>query len=146
MQNFNRAPNSFGHDNKDAVFAAETSFTNISGVCYKNRHNLGDDMPKAPHPESEYFGKLDVEKKHQIAEDKRSAAKKAAEKKLKDAHYGHCSYCGFEMHEIAFKGTTIFRCSNCEAASLSAESLQKLCGCGDNIIDILLETFKFKIK
>lgn len=103
-------------------------------------------MPKAPHPESEYFGKLDAVKKHKIAEEKKELLKQADAQKLKDAHYGHCSFCGTKMHEVAFKNTTIFKCENCFAASLNAESLEKLCGCGENVIDMLLETFKFKIK
>jgi predicted ArsR family transcriptional regulator len=106
----------------------------------------GDNMPKAPHPESEYFGKLDVEKKRKIAEEKTELHKKESAQKLKDLHYGHCSFCGNKMRDVAFKGTTIFRCDNCLAASLNAESLEKLCGCEDNLIDMLLETFKFKIK
>ena len=101
-------------------------------------------MAKAPHPESEYFGKQDVLKKRKLVDVKKEKKLKEELKQLKELHHGRCSDCGFEMHEVTFKGTTIFRCDNCGGAFLKCEALQKLCGNDPKIIDSLLDLFNFK--
>ena len=101
-------------------------------------------MPKAPRPESDYFGRIDVQKKKKIAEEKREKMAFEEKKRLRELHWRKCSECGMDMESIVFKGATIFRCFNCGGAFLHSESLKKLCGEDKKIIESLLDLFRFK--
>lgn len=100
-------------------------------------------MKKQPHPESEYFGKLDAEKKSKLAEEKRSKLAKDELKKLKELHWMRCSCCGLELETIVFKGIAIHRCFNCGGVFLEEGMLEKLCGEESHIMESILELFRF---
>jgi len=101
-------------------------------------------MPKPPRPESEYFGKIDYMKRQKIAEEKREKTAHEEKRKLRELHWRKCSECGTDMESIAFKGSTIFKCSNCGGAFLHAEAVKKLCGKERRIIESFLDLFKFR--
>lgn len=100
-------------------------------------------MPKLPRPETQYFGKIDLEKRRKIAEAKRDKLAKEEVAKLKRLHWRHCAECGMELEPFPFKGTTIHKCFNCGGVFLESGALEKLCGGERRIIESLLGIFKF---
>jgi hypothetical protein len=101
-------------------------------------------MPKPPHPDNEYFGKMDIKKKKKLADDKAEATSKFEEKSLHDLHWHKCPECGHDMKDYSFKGYTIAKCSNCQGAFLQAEVLRGLCGEDSQIIESIMDVFGFK--
>lgn len=99
-------------------------------------------MPKQPHPETGYFGKMDAIKKRKIAEEKRLKLAREELQKLKDLHWRHCAQCGFELDTVIFKGTTIHKCFNCGGVFLEDGTLEKLCGEESHILESILDIFK----
>lgn len=100
-------------------------------------------MPKVPHPESEYFGMIDMHKIRKLAESKRGKLAKEECERLKNLHWHRCADCGMELETIAFKGTTILKCFNCNGVFLDTATLEKLCGAETHFIESLLDLFKF---
>lgn len=101
-------------------------------------------MPKPPHPENDYFGRIDITKRKKIAEEKQEKLSERQKKKLHNSHWRKCSECGCDMTSVSFRGTTIFKCENCGGAFLHSEVLQKLCGEDTHFIDSLFEIFGLK--
>lgn len=100
-------------------------------------------MPKPPHPESEYFGAIDMHKIRKIAESKRDKLAKEEFARLKKLHWRRCAECGMELEPIPFKGATIHKCFNCNGVFLETGTLEKLCGEESHLIESLLDLFKF---
>jgi hypothetical protein len=99
-------------------------------------------MPKQPHPEIEYFGKLDALKKRKIAEEKKLKLAKEELERLKELHWHRCSGCGLELETIVFKGTAIHKCFNCGGAFLEHGVFEKLCGEESHILESILDIFR----
>jgi uncharacterized protein len=100
-------------------------------------------MHKIPHPENEYFSKIDVEKIRRIAKSRQEKLAMDERDKLKKLHHGHCSECGMELESIPFKGVTIHKCFSCNGVFLNAGTLENLCGDEVHVIESLLDLFKF---
>ena len=100
-------------------------------------------MPKVPHPEVEYFGKIDVAKLRRLAESKRERLAHDERERLKKLHWRRCAECGMELESIPFKGTMVHKCFSCNGVFLEAGTLEKLCGTEMHLIESLLELFKF---
>lgn len=100
-------------------------------------------MQKQPHPESEYFGRINIGKMRRLAEEKCNKMAKEEKERLKQLHWRRCAECGMELEAIPFKGTTIHKCFNCNGVFLENGTLEKLCGEESHIIESLLDIFKF---
>lgn len=100
-------------------------------------------MPRTPHPEEEYFGKIDILKLRKAAEAKRNKIAKEERERLKKLHWRRCAECGMELSTIPFKGKTIYKCFNCNSTFLTAGELEKICGEESHILDALLSLFRF---
>lgn len=100
-------------------------------------------MPKQPHPEAEYFGKIDVHKLRRAAEAKRDKLAKEEIDHLKKLHWRRCPECGMELVPIPFKAKTIHKCFNCNGAFLEAGALEKLCGAESHLLESLIDLFRF---
>lgn len=100
-------------------------------------------MPKLPHPETQYFGQIDIQKLRRIAEAKREKLAHEEKERLKKLHWRRCAECGMELESIPFKGSMVHRCFNCNGVFLEHGTLEKLCGEELHIIESFLELFKF---
>lgn len=100
-------------------------------------------MPKAPRPEKEYFGKIDVIKMRKFAEAKRDKLAKQEQERLKKLHWRRCADCGMELEPIPFKGVMVHKCFNCNGVFLEDGALERLCGEEHHIIESLLDLFRF---
>lgn len=99
-------------------------------------------MPKRPHPEVEYFGKMDAMKKRRIAEEKKLKLAKNELERLKELHWRRCAQCGLELETIIFKGTSIHKCFNCGGVFLEEGAMEKLCGEESHILESIIDIFK----
>lgn len=100
-------------------------------------------MPKAPRPELEYFGKIDIAKLRRLFEVKRDRLAKEERERLRKLHWHRCAGCGMELEAIPFKGVMVHKCFGCNGVFLEAGTLEKLCGEELHLIESLLELFKF---
>lgn len=99
-------------------------------------------MPKRPHPEVGYFGKMDAIKKKRIAEEKKLKMAKEELERLKEMHWRRCAECGLELDTIIFKGTPVHKCFNCGGVFLEDGVLEKLAGEESHILESILDIFK----
>ncbi|MDO8494821.1 MAG: zf-TFIIB domain-containing protein [Deltaproteobacteria bacterium] len=98
-----------------------------------------------PHEaEEEYFARLEVEKKHKLAEKKKTTLAEQELKELEKTHNMRCSGCGFELETVVFKGFSVHKCFHCGGAFLSAEAFQKLCGQDSRSLESFMNIFRFK--
>lgn len=97
---------------------------------------------KPSHEEEEYFAKVEMEKKRDLAE--KVKADMAAEEleKLKKLHWKHCANCGFEMHPVVFKGITVDKCPHCAGIFLDPGELEQLAGKEGGFVSAVLSIFK----
>lgn len=100
-------------------------------------------MTKVPTPETEYFSKIDVIKMRKLAETRKNRLAKEEQERLKKLHWHRCSECGMELDSIPFKGSTIYKCFNCNGVFLGSGTLEKLCGCESHLIESFLNLFRF---
>ena len=100
-------------------------------------------MRKQPHPEKQYFEKMDVQKRRKIAEEKRKKMAKEEKARLKELHWRRCGHCGMELEEIAFKRETVYKCFSCGAVFLLDGTLESLCGEENRFIEAFLDLFRF---
>ncbi|HCU24869.1 MAG TPA: hypothetical protein DF383_07620 [Deltaproteobacteria bacterium] len=98
---------------------------------------------KPSHEEDEYFARQEIEKRKVLAEKLREQMASAELEKLKQLHWHHCAKCGFEMHEVVFKGVTIEKCPNCGGIFLDPGELEQLAGKQGGFISSVLSLFKF---
>lgn len=99
-------------------------------------------MVKPSHEEEEYFAKVEMEKRQNLAEKVKEDMAHDELEKLKALHYHHCAKCGFEMHSVVFKGVTIEKCPHCGGIFLDAEELEQLAGKEGGFISAVLSIFK----
>jgi rubrerythrin len=99
-------------------------------------------MVKPSHEEEEYFAKVEMEKRQNLAEKVKEDMANEDLEKLKALHYHHCAKCGFEMHSVVFKGVTIEKCPHCGGIFLDAEELEQLAGKEGGFISAVLSIFK----
>lgn len=100
-------------------------------------------MPKVPHPEIQYFGKIDVQKVRKLAEAKRDRLAQEERDRLRKLHWRRCAECGMELESIPFKGKMVHKCFNCNGVFLGAGTLEDLCGSELHLIESFLDLFKF---
>jgi len=100
-------------------------------------------VPKPPRPETSYFERQDFIKRQKIAEAKRKELAKEEKDRLKNLHWRKCGNCGMDLEEISFKGETIHKCFNCGSVLLLPGTLENLCGEEKQIMETLLDLFKF---
>jgi len=100
-------------------------------------------MVKRPHPDNGYFSKVDTEKRHKIAMEKRARLAKEELEHLKKLHRMRCGTCGWELETVIYRGIPINRCFNCGSALLEADSIEKFCGKDTQFIDTLIDLFRF---
>ncbi|MBN1283231.1 MAG: zf-TFIIB domain-containing protein [Proteobacteria bacterium] len=100
-------------------------------------------MPKPPRPESSYFERDDLRKRHKIAELRRKQMAKEEAERHRLLHWRRCGNCGMELEEISFKGQTIHKCFNCGSVLLLRGTLESLCGKEKRILEAFLDIFKF---
>lgn len=98
-----------------------------------------------PHEaEEEYFARLEVEKKHKIAEKRQAQLAQQEVEELKKIHHRHCAECGHELETIVFKGISVHKCFACGGAYLSKEAFEKLCGRDSHFLGSFMEIFRFR--
>lgn len=100
-------------------------------------------MPKMPRPEEKYFSKLDSEKRHKIAMERRANIAKKELDRLKELHYMRCACCGWELETVIYQGIPIHKCFNCGGAYLEADSIEKFCGKDSKFLETIVEAFRF---
>jgi len=98
---------------------------------------------KPTHDEDEYFARVEIEKRRNLAEKVRSEMAADDLAKLKKLHHMHCANCGFEMHPVIFKGVTIEQCPNCDGIFLKQSELDELAGKKESVISTILNLFNF---
>lgn len=92
--------------------------------------------------EEEYFAKQEIEKRRKYHQEVLKKMESEEEKKLKDAHFMHCSKCGFELHTLVFRGVEIEKCYHCGAVVLDQSEFEKFAGDGNSLINSIIGVFK----
>ncbi|MBI4212151.1 MAG: zf-TFIIB domain-containing protein [Deltaproteobacteria bacterium] len=100
-------------------------------------------MKKPPHPEDDYFAKVDLDNLKKLAAAKRAAVEKAELTRLADLHRDHCPGCGWHMDKLHFKGYPIHRCFHCGGTFLEKGTLEALTGEESHVMERIAELFKF---
>lgn len=100
-------------------------------------------MTKMPHPEEGYFSRLDAEKRHKIAMERRAELAQEELRHLRELHYMRCGSCGWELETVIQRGIPIHKCFNCGSALLEADAIDKFCGKDSKLIETLVELFRF---
>lgn len=96
-------------------------------------------------PEEEYFLRLDLEKKAQLARE--VAAEKATQERAeaKALHHQRCGKCGGVLKPTGFRGVEIDVCEQCGAVLLDPGELEQLAGKDESgTIARLASLFSFK--
>ena len=100
-------------------------------------------MKKSPHPEEEYFAKLDLERLKKLSLKLKEELAHEELVRLRELHHGHCSGCGFKLAHVMFKGYPIYRCFHCDGMFLEKKTLEALSGKESHLFDRIVEIFKF---
>ncbi|MCP5468290.1 MAG: zf-TFIIB domain-containing protein [Deltaproteobacteria bacterium] len=98
---------------------------------------------KPSHEEEEYFAKVEIQKKRDLAEKVKKEKSQQELEELKKLHWRHCANCGFEMHPIVFKGVTIDQCPNCGGVFLDPGELKQLAGEEESLFGRFVDVFRF---
>jgi len=96
---------------------------------------------KPSKPESEYFAKVETEKKRKLAEERRKALDEAEQIRLKETHWMRCPKCGLELHSVVFRGVTVDKCFHCHGIYLDEGELEKIAGKADGFLPGLMSLF-----
>ena len=100
-------------------------------------------MTKQPHPEEGYFSKLDSEKRHKIAMERRAKLAREELEKLKKLHHMRCGSCGWELETVIYRGIPIHKCFHCGSALLENNAIEKFCGKDTKFIETVIDLFRF---
>lgn len=100
-------------------------------------------MTKQPRPEEGYFSRVDAEKRHKIAMEKRARIAQAELERLKKLHHMRCGSCGWELETIIYRGIPVHKCFNCGSALLEEQTIEKFCGKDQKFIETIIECFRF---
>lgn len=97
---------------------------------------------KPSHEEEEYFAKEEATRLHALAQERARKMQQEERERLKQLHFMHCPKCGFDLHEMKFKGLTIDRCFNCGGTWLDAGELEALAGRENDFLHKVIALFK----
>ncbi len=98
---------------------------------------------KPSHQEDEYFAKVELQKKRDLAEKIKKEKSDQELEELKKLHWRHCANCGFDMHPIVYKGVTIDQCPNCSGVFLDPGELEQLAGEDESLFGRFVDVFRF---
>jgi hypothetical protein len=89
--------------------------------------------------EDEYFAKEEAEKSKRLKVKLKHETEEEERERIKTTCYMRCPKCGGNLHEVAFRGIRIDRCSTCGGVWLDNGELEKLAGTEDKsfISDVL---------
>jgi hypothetical protein len=79
---------------------------------------------KPTESESEYFARMEFERKKKAEEEKQKNMAAAEKKRLKELHFMHCPKCGMDLIEVDYKTLKVDRCSACDGLWLDAGELE----------------------
>ena len=94
-------------------------------------------------PETEYFARIEAEKKKKIADEMRAALDDAEHQRLKELHWMRCPKCGMELHSMVFRGVNLDKCFHCEGVFLDQGELEKVAGRENGFLPGLLSLFRY---
>ena len=83
-------------------------------------------IDKPSHKESEYFAKLDAEKRKQLRERLDHKRQQEHKKKEREAHWMKCPKCGADLKEVKFRGVAVDECKECGGLWLDHGELELL--------------------
>jgi len=96
---------------------------------------------KPSEKETEYFARIEFEKKREIEKEKHKKLKEEERKALVELHFMRCPKCGMELIEIDYKGIKVDKCSECEGIWLDAGELEAVSKLEKSGLDKLFSIF-----
>lgn len=85
-------------------------------------------MKKPSDEESEYFARIETEKKKRLAEEAQRLKREEEREARRKLHFMHCPKCGASLEEVSFRGVSVDRCGECRGVWLDAGELETLAG------------------
>jgi len=98
-------------------------------------------VKKPKETETEYFARMEADKKKKREEEKQKEEKQLEKERLKQLHWMRCPKCGMELKEIVFKNARIDKCSGCNGVWLDTGELEMLAGKEGGIIKNIIAFF-----
>lgn len=76
--------------------------------------------------EDEYFARLEVERRRQLALEYSKQMEEVEKQRLKELHYMKCPKCGLDLHTLEFRGIQLDRCYNCHGTWFDHGEMEQL--------------------
>jgi hypothetical protein len=92
--------------------------------------------------EEEYFARLEIERRRQIAGDRQAAIITEERERERALHLMRCPKCGMQLEEIAFDDVRIDKCFGCEGIWLDNGELDVLRKKEPGFVGTLLNLFR----
>jgi uncharacterized protein len=109
---------------------------------FENKKNIkGESTMKPSEKETEYFARIEFEKKREIEKEKHKKLKEEERNVLMELHFMRCPKCGMELIEIDYKGIKVDKCSECEGIWLDAGELEAVSKLEKSGLDKLFSIF-----
>lgn len=99
-------------------------------------------IEKPSEMESEYFARMEYERRKKAEEEKQNKLAEVEKKRLKELHFMRCPKCGMQLIEIDYKGIKVDKCSECEGIWLDAGEMDAVSKLEKAGLDKLFSVFQ----
>jgi hypothetical protein len=100
-------------------------------------------MPIKPSdPEEEYFARVELERRRDLAEKRQKEMQEEERQQQRDLHFMKCPKCGMQLEEIALGDVRVDKCFNCEGIWLDQGELERIHTKEPGFIGKLLHAFR----